>query len=53
MLIIPLYFIIQLAKVVDMVIMKTFWILVLNTTSSFNLWVLTFNFISCNIKNGY
>ena len=32
MLIIPIYFIIQLAKVVDMVIMKTFWILVLNTT---------------------
>jgi len=32
MLVIPLYFIIQLAKVVDMEIMKTFWILVLNTT---------------------
>ena len=32
MLVIPLYFIIQLSKVVDMEIMKTFWILVLNTT---------------------
>ena len=34
-LIIPLYFIIQLSKVVDMEIMKTFWILITNTLSSF------------------
>ena len=34
-LIIPLYFIIQLSKVVDMEIMETFWILIINTIISF------------------
>ena len=35
-LIIPLYFIIQLSKVVDMEIMETFWILIINTIISFS-----------------